>query len=65
MFGLFDLGSIVGLYWQGRIVEGMDVIVGRRGIDRKTSRKVGTRGAGKWGFHARWKLDLVVLEAGD
>ena len=45
MFGLLDLKSIAELYLQGSIVGAVDVIVGQRGFDKKSSRRpVTTRG---------------------
>jgi len=42
MFGLLDQGSTVGLQLQGSIVGGMDMVVGQRRPDTKSSRRIVT-----------------------
>ena len=43
MFGLLDLKSIAELHLQESIVGLVDVIVGQRGFDKKSSRMIVTR----------------------
>jgi hypothetical protein len=44
MFGLLDLKSIAVLHLQGSIVGAVDVVVGQRGFDKKSSRRIERRG---------------------